>query len=124
MRKQQEGEDGKSKKNDRSYIDAIKERLIPIAICIAVGSYTQDLQIRLQVTYCIQLDKCHKIEDYIKEGCGDIICTAIERVDATMRSKKGGFTKLVWAPWYDESDTNPIAYTTPNEMQKVAAKLN
>eukprot|EP00957_Ditylum_brightwellii_P038021 2875641-Ditylum_brightwellii.AAC.1 len=41
-----------------------------------------------------------------------------------MRSKKGGFTKLVWAPWYDESDTNPIAYTAPNEMQKLVAKLN
>eukprot|EP00957_Ditylum_brightwellii_P148501 11306956-Ditylum_brightwellii.AAC.1 len=124
MGKQHEGEDGKNKNKDRSYINAIKERLIPIASRITVGSYIQDLQIRLQVTYYTQIDKCHKTEDCIKEGCGDVICTAIERVAATMRSKKGEFTKLVLALWYDESDTNPIAYTAPNEMQKVAAKLN
>eukprot|EP00957_Ditylum_brightwellii_P175149 13334977-Ditylum_brightwellii.AAC.1 len=40
MGKQHEGEDGKNKKNDRSCIDTIKERLIPIASRITVGSYT------------------------------------------------------------------------------------
>eukprot|EP00957_Ditylum_brightwellii_P058515 4437204-Ditylum_brightwellii.AAC.1 len=48
MGKQHEGEDGKNKKNDRSYIDAIKERLIPVASRITAGNYTRDLQIRLQ----------------------------------------------------------------------------
>eukprot|EP00957_Ditylum_brightwellii_P132652 10115506-Ditylum_brightwellii.AAC.1 len=80
-----------------------------------VGLYIRDLQLHIQVTYQTQLDESHKLEDYIKDGCADVVAAAIERVSSTLRNKMQGIPKLCGC--HGMRHLTPIPSDIPNQMK-------
>eukprot|EP00957_Ditylum_brightwellii_P161349 12285679-Ditylum_brightwellii.AAC.1 len=87
------------------------------------GSYTIDLSLCVNTVYHTQLTNENESKDCIKEGCADLIASAIEKVSSTLCNRAGIYVKLVWAPWHDNSDIEAIPYTEPNPLQQRTAKL-
>ena len=82
------------------------------------GKHTRDLPLWMNIIYHTQLGQEHTSKDYIKEGCSDP--NAIEKVSCTLQNKQGNYTKLIWAPWYENSDAEAIPYTRPSAMCEIA----
>ena len=46
-----------------------------------------------------------------------------EVISASSRNNKGDYLKLIFAPWFDNSNNRPILYIKPESITKVAENL-